>query len=471
MDYVLAIDQGTHASRAVVFDAQGQIVARQLCPIDLARPRRGRAEQDAEQIADSVEQAIDAALQQLGVRQRQAVRCCGIATQRSTVLAWRRNGAPASAAINWQDTRGAPQLAPLHSSAEAIRRISGLPLSAHYGATKLHWLHQLTGNDPDIRLGPLSSFLLERLTQDGRFAVDHTNAQRMQLLDIHTLIWSPVLSDWFGVPIDSLPVCHPVNAAHGTLRDCAVPVTAMAGDQNAAWFASGAPDPAMALVNLGSGAFVLAAQQSAAGIPELLSSIVYSDAEGCSFVAEGTVNGAGNALQWLESRWHIGHPESRLAAWLEQVQDPPLFMNSVGGLGSPWWREDLQPAFSDSDKPYSDAERGAAVAESIVFLLQHNLERMGGQQPVRQLRISGGLSRLAPLCQKLANLTECPVQRPDDREATARGIAWLAAGRPEHWQPPGEIQLFQPAPDPGLRTRYERFTEELRHFIERGSRD
>jgi glycerol kinase len=469
MEYILAIDQGTHASRAVVFDAHGEAVARQLCPIDLARPQPGRAEQDAEQIADSVEQAIREALQQLGSRQRKGVRCCGIATQRSTVLAWRRNGATASAAINWQDTRGAPQLAPLRSRADAIRKISGLPLSAHYGATKLHWLHQLTGNDPDICLGPLSSFLLERLTQEHVFAADHSNAQRMQLFDIRALTWSPTLSDWFDVPIDSLPVCQPVKASHGTLQGCAIPVTAVAGDQNAAWFATGAPDPATALVNLGSGAFVLAAQQSEPGIPELLSSIVYSDAEECSYVVEGTVNGAGNALQWLESHWHIAHPESRLAAWLEQVQHPPLFMNSVGGLGSPWWREDLQPAFSDGDNAYSDAERAAGVAESMVFLLQHNLERLGGQQPVRQLRISGGLSRVAPLCQKLANLSQCPVARPDDREATARGIAWLAAGRPPDWQPPGEIQFFQPAPDAGLRTRYERFTEKLREFIARGN--
>jgi len=471
MDYVLAVDQGTHASRAVVFDAQGRIAARQLCPIDLVRPQPDRAEQDAEQIADSVEQAIGATLQQLGTRRRNAVRCCGIATQRSTVLAWQREGAPASAAINWQDTRGAPQLTALRGRAGMIRRISGLPLSAHYGATKLHWLHQLTGNDPDIHLGPLSSFLLERLTQEAVFATDHSNAQRMQLFDIQALTWSPTLSDWFDVPLDRLPACQPVKAMYGSLRDGAIPVTALAGDQNAAWFACGAPDPDVALVNLGSGAFVLAAQPAEVDVPELLSSIVYSDGQACSYVAEGTVNGAGNALQWLEKRWHIGHPEARLAAWLEQVQHPPLFMNSVGGLGSPWWREGLQPAFSDGDTAYSDAERAAAVAESIVFLLQHNLERIGTQQTVRRLRISGGLSRVAPLCQKLANLSQCPIARADDREATARGIAWLAAGRPEDWQPPAEEQLFQPAPDPALRSRYERFTEALREFMERGSRD
>jgi len=471
MDYVLAVDQGTHASRALVFDAHGHLVAQQLYPVDLARPQPGHAEQDPGQIADSVEQAIGAALQQLGAAGLRTVRCCGIATQRSTVLAWRRSGAPLSAAINWQDTRGAPQLAALRGRAEAIRKLSGLPLSAHYGATKLHWLHQLTGNDPDVRLGPLSSFLLQRLTQEGGFATDHSNAQRMQLFDIHSLDWSPTLGGWFDVPLDSLPACRPVQAAHGTLRSCSVPVTALAGDQNAAWFAAGTPDPATALVNLGSGAFVLAAQQPGSDIPELLSSIAYTDARACNYVIEGTVNGAGNALQWLERYWQIAHPESRLAAWLEQVEDPPLFINSVGGLGSPWWREDLQPCFAPPDVAYSEAQRTVAVAESMLFLIQHNLDRIASLQPLRRVRVSGGLSRVGPLCQKLANLSQCPVERLDDREATARGIAWLAAGRPPGWQSADELQRFQPAADPGLRNRYRRFKETLTELLERVADD
>jgi len=471
MDYILAVDLGTHASRAMVFDAHGRPVAQQLYAVDLARPRPGHAEQDAEQLADSVEQAINAALQQLGAAARGAVCCCGIATQRSTVLAWRRSGAPLSAALNWQDTRGAPQLAALQGKAEAIRKLTGLPLSPHYGATKLHWLHQLTGNDPDVRLGPVSSFLLQRLTQEAGFAADHSNAQRMQLFDIHTLDWSPTLGGWFDVPLDSLPVCRPVQASYGTLRSCSVPVSALAGDQNAAWFGGGAPEPATALVNIGSGAFVLAAQQSGNGMTELLSSIVYSDAQACSYAIEGTVNGAGNALQWLQQQWRIAHPESRLAAWLEQVKEPPLFINSVGGLGSPWWRADLQPRFAPPDGAYSDAERAAAVAESIVFLIQHNLERIASQQPLNRVRVSGGLSRVAPLCQKLANLSQCPVERLDDREASARGIAWLAAGRPTGWQPAAGLQRYRPAADPGLRNRYQRFTHLLTELLERGTDD
>ncbi len=471
MDYVLAVDQGTHASRAVVLSSDGQVQAQHLCPVDLARPKAGRAEQDAEQLVNSVEQSIDKALRELGARQRQAIRCCGIATQRSTVLAWRRNGVPLSAAINWQDTRGAPQLEAFRARADAIRRISGLPLTAHYGATKLHWLHQLLGSDPDVRLGPLGSYLLDRLTQAEVFAVDHCNAQRMQLFDIHALNWSPTLSDWFSVPLAKLPTCRPVCTTYGPLSGTEIPISAMSGDQNAAWFAGGEPEAETALLNLGSGAFVLAGQAADAGIPDLLSSIVYSDQAVCRYVAEGTVNGAGNALRWLEQARRISNLRSRLPAWLEQVRDPPLFMNTVGGLGSPWWREGLAPAFIEGDRDCGDAERAAGVAESILFLVQHNLERIQERAPVNRLRVSGGLSHVEPLCQKLANLSGCAVERPDEREATARGIAWLAAGRPEHWRATGEIRFFEPLPDPTLRTRYRRFTTQLEDYIDSGAHD
>jgi glycerol kinase len=464
MDYILAVDQGTHASRAAVLDDEGRILSQHRVQVDLARPQPGWAEQDPDQIAASVTTAITETLHDLGPRERQKVHCCGIATQRSTVLAWRRNGAAVSAAINWQDTRGAPQLAHLRSRAVDIRKISGLPLSAHYGATKLHWLHQLVADDPDIRIGPLSSFLLQKLTGSGAATVDHANAQRMQLLDIRTLEWSPDLAGWFDVPLGSLPACRPVSSTHGTLEPWQVPVTAVGGDQNAACFAGGMPEPGVVLVNLGSGAFVLATQATSEGIPDLLSSIIYSDRAHCTYAAEGTVNGAGNALRWLADRWRIRDLRARLPQWLSEVVDPPLFMNTVGGLGSPWWHEGTAPAFLEDTETH--ARLAVSVAESILFLVQHNLERIETQSGLERLRVTGGLSHIAPLCQKLANLSGRPVERPDNREATVRGIAWLAAQRPGHWLPSGQSQLFAPLPDTGLRMRYERFGEKLQQYID-----
>ena len=466
MNYILAVDQGTHASRALVLDTSGQVVSQSLHPVSLAHPRPGWFEQDAGQIAASVQAAIQEALHALTAHQQAAVCACGISSQRSTVLAWQGNDTPLSMAINWQDSRGEPQLEALRSRASTIHKLSGLPLSAHYGASKLHWLHQLLGNDPDIKLGPLVSFLLDKMTGGRRCVVDHSNAQRMQLFDIHALNWSRQLSDWFDVPIQSLPVCLPVRHDYGTLADYDIPVTAVCGDQNAAWFGSGEPDAGTARVNLGSGAFILAGRASDSTVPKLLSSIADSDQHSCQYLVEGTVNGAGNALQWLNAQTSAQNIQSRLAVWLEQIAKPPLFLNTVGGLGSPWWKQGLAPKFLPDIDRYSDAERAVAVAESILFLVQYNLEQIQKQQAILRLTVSGGLSRIKPLCQKLANLSGLPVERAEDAEASARGIAWLAAGRPENWCQTGKTQLFEPLSDTGLTTRYSQFIEKLREYIE-----
>lgn len=465
MNNILAIDQGTHASRALVLDSSGRVLAQRQCPVSLSRARPDRAEQDGNELLVSVQRCIAEVLGEFSARQRGAIRCCGITTQRSTVLAWQRDGTPVAAAINWQDTRGAPQLQALQDRSDAIQRLSGLPLSPHYGATKLHFLHQLYP-DPDLHLGPLAAFLVYRLSGGETLAADHTNAQRMQLFDIHTREWSRTLCDWFGVPLQSLPPCRPVCADYGRLDTGDIPITAVCGDQNAAWFGSGAPEADCVQVNLGSGAFLMARQGRATGIPGLLSSLVYSDAAHSEYVTEGTVNGAGNALQWLQDEYGVMDIESHLAQWLQQIAKPPLFLNTVGGLGSPWWRQGLPPRFADDSERLSHAELAAGVAESIVFLLQFNLERLQQQQPVRRLRVSGGLSRVDPLCQKLANLSHCPVQRGDHREASARGVAWLAAGRPADWSEQTAAQHFTPRADKPLEARYRRFIEQLREYIE-----
>lgn len=466
MDYTLAIDQGTHASRALVFDGHGRTVASRQLPVALIRPQPGRAEQDPGQLLASVAQVTEAALKALTPAQRSAVNACGITTQRSTVLAWRQDGTPLAPVLSWQDTRGAARVAALAAHADSIRRLSGLPLSAHYGASKLHWLKRACGEREDLRLGPLAALLLHNLTGDARCQVDHSNAQRLQLLDIHTRRWSPALLDWFDVPAECLPACTPVVGDHGVLSKHAIPVTALCGDQNAAWFGDGLPDNDTALINLGSGAFILAVPPGSAIAPELLTSIAMSRDSDCLYLAEATVNGAGSALQWLQQQQAGRDLAAQLPEWLSRELSPPLFINSVGGLGSPWWNTRLQPVFVPDSTGRTLAELAVAVAESILFLLQDNLSLLQQTRPLARLRVSGGLSRVDPLCQKLANLAGLPVTRSSHSEASARGAAWLAAGQPAHWPAPDNVQLFQPRPDSGLQTRYRQFREHLQQRLE-----
>lgn len=467
MSYILAIDQGTHASRARLFDAAGRCVAAREASVTLQRPQPGHVEQDPGQLLASVREVVDSVLSSLSAGARRTVNCCGIATQRSTVVAWRHDGTALSPALSWQDTRAAAQLEPLQAHAGRIRRISGLPLSAHYGASKLHWLLRSHGGREDLCLGPLAAYLLYNLTGAADSCVDHSNAQRLQLLDIHTRQWSPALLEWFAVPATRLPACRPVMADYGRLDGSGIPVTAVCGDQNAAWFGDGPAQADSALVNLGSGAFILAPAAGADVEPALLTSIAASRDHDCSYLAEGTVNGAASALHWLEQQHTGADIRARLAAWLSQELSPPLFINGVGGLGSPWWEPRLQPAFHPDSKAHSPAARAVAVAESILFLLQDNLARMQAFTRIERLRVSGGLSHIDPLCQKLANLSGLPVIRGSHSEASARGVAWLAAGQPDDWPAADGAQLFQPRPDSGLSSRYRQFCEQLQLSLEK----
>ncbi len=460
MTCYLAIDQGTHASRAVLFDGAGRALATSAQAIELEDKGDGRVEQSAEAILHSVERVMRDLLDDADPGQRRAIAACGIATQRSTLLACGPAGNPLSPALSWQDTRAAASLARLASRRDAIHHLSGLPLSAHYGASKARWLlDRLTASDAATRIAPLVSYLLLHLIDDGPFLVDHANAQRTQLMDIGALDWSQTLAGWFDVPLDCLPACRPICHDYGCLADTDIPVTAVSGDQNAALFGNGPLDTDTALVNLGTGAFVLRQIDRPAPLERLLTGIARSDATGAAYLREGTVNGAGSALSWAGERLGLTHIFEHLPEWLNRIDDPPLFVNAVGGIGSPWWETRLEPAWRDGAND-TDAARLVAVVESILFLVADNLNVMASERAVQRLRVTGGLSRLDGLCQKLADLTGLPVERIEQPEATARGVAWLCAGRPPHWATHAS-RHFEPREDRGLHVRYAQFTELL----------
>ncbi|HGG59213.1 MAG TPA: hypothetical protein ENK26_04755 [Gammaproteobacteria bacterium] len=455
MDCFLAIDQGTQSSRAVIFDGRGKALAGHREPVSIRRLLGGRVEQDARALLDSVNRAVSVCLDSLAPAVRDAVRACGLAVQRSSVLACAPSGRAVGPVLSWQDTRAAGWLETLRDREAAIRRISGLPLSPHYGAGKLRWLK----NRPDFRegfvLAPLASYLLRNLATDDAWRVDSCNAQRTQLFDNQALDWSETLLEWFEIPRSRLPDCCPVVSGYGELFETGIPITAVSGDQNAAVFGNGdLPDDA-ALINLGSGAFVLAEKRAGRSCGDLLDSIGATEQSRVRRLCEGTVNGAGSALAWASRRWRCAD----LSAALVEVDKPPVFINTVCGVGSPWWISGVEPFFVGDDNA-SDAARLTAVVESIAFLLVDNVTVLREKIGIRRLIVSGGLSNLEGLCQKLANLSGLPLEREDNTEATARGIAWLAAGQPPGWKTP-PAERFEPRSDPGLRERYAIFRAEL----------
>jgi glycerol kinase len=458
----LAIDVGTHSLRAMVFDARGEALALASRPLGIHRGEGGRVEQDPAEMLAACREVL---AEILGRRRELPVRT-GLAVQRSSVLIWNRESSEALGPIlSWQDTRAADRLVPLKQHEERIIAGTGLHLSPHYGASKLAWAHDELADrapvaDPEqLAMGPLAAWLLANLREDGLARVDHVNASRTLLFDLNERQWDPTLIREFGIPADALPDCRPTRHDYGRLRGYGIPITAMSGDQNAAVQAEGPLPPDCAALNLGTGAFLmLPTGREARRVPDLLAGILDSDDQGAEHLVEGTVNGAGAALSWAEERWGL----EPIGPWLDLLEpDPegPLFLNTVGGLGSPWWRHDLEPRFFDLDglplspeatQALPGASVARAVAESITFLLRANLDRLRRAGfTIRELRVSGGLSRSERFCQGLADLCGLPLHLTEESEATARGIAWLAAGRPEGWARPAR-RRFEPG-RPGTR--------------------
>lgn len=458
----LAIDQGTHATRAMLVDERGRI--RFSSYVDIALNVQGdRVEQNPGEILASVQTTVDQAIR--ASKKLGRIACAGLATQRSSLVAWdRHSGRALSPVISWQDCRAATWLQGLTPFEDDIKQRSGLPLSAHYGASKLRWLLttvpgvQQTQKDGSFAWGPLSSFLLFHLLEGAPWLVDHANAQRTQLFNLHTLEWDSTLLRLFEIPSAFLPSCRPICSFYGTLNKTSIPMMAVTGDQQAACCSLGPLPSRTATMNLGTGAFVLVnTHQNLYEHPRLLSGIATSSQQRRSYLVEGTVNGAGAALSWAAKKWNVDDVLTHLADWLATTTAPPLFLNSVGGLGSPWWRPYMVPRLLGDG---TVAERLVAVAESILFLLQANIdvmEKMGLR--LRRIQITGGLSRVDGLCQRLADLSQKEVSRPAESEATARGTAWLALGCPQKWPLPGRGRLFRPQVNYGLAERYDRFCD------------
>jgi glycerol kinase len=460
----LALDQGGHASRALVFDARGVLLARGMREVRVSHPAPGRVEQDPEELVASIRDAIAQALGLPGDRRRDIV-AAGLATQRSTIVCWdRESGAALTPAISWQDRRAHAWLEQFRDRAGEIHRATGLVLSPHYGASKLRWC---LDHVPAVRgaraagrlaMGPLASFLAFRLLKERPLFVDPANAARTQLWNCSGLDWDPGLLALFGVPGECLPRCVPSNYRYGTLTagEQEIPLTLLNGDQSSALFAFGRPSPVTGYVNLGTGAFVLRALgRPPDDNPRLLTSIAYHDGREATYVLEGTVNGAGSALARIGEQLGLVHVEQSLGVWLARPEEPPLFLNGIGGLGSPYWQPEFASRFIAEGEPW---QKVVAVAESIVFLVLVNLDEMKRlAAPFEKLIITGGLSAVDALCQRLADLSGIPVYRPAEHEATARGTAFLLAGQPADWPEDVSGQWFKPQPNAALCTRYRRW--------------
>lgn len=463
-----------------MFDAHGHERAASRIEVGDRRPHPGWVEQDPDAVVDSLRQVAAAALAQLDPGERAQVQACGLSTQRSSLVAWDRGtGAALSPVLSWQDTRAADWLQAQALDAEAIRACTGLYPNAHFGLSKMRWcLDHLdavrtAATDGRLLLGPLAAFLAFRLLESRPARVDPANASRTLLLDLARGDWSDELLTRFGIERAWLPEVTRSDADYGelVLDECRLPLRLLSGDQSTAAFAHGELRAEAAYLNVGTGAFVF---RAAADVPQgsrLLRSVVHW-ADAPQYVVEGTVNGAGSALAAFAQAQGIADVGAALdAAWQEngvrgdfqsEISSDPIFLNGVGGLGSPDWRSDFPSRFVGEGTP---EQQLVAVAESIVFLIERNLALLRPLgAPCTHVLATGGISRSDRFCQTLADLAGLPVQRPAHCEATARGAAFLLAGRPADWAALPQ-QEFMPRQATALRARHRRWqdamTEEL----------
>lgn len=466
----LALDQGGHSSRALVFSATGALIAGAQVPVATRTPQSGWVEQDAGELFASLRNAIAQVHAALGPTAAR-VRAAGLATQRSNIVCWdRRSGAALSHALSWQDRRAQHWLEQLSCEDPWLHARTGLYRSPHYGAGKLRWCldHvpavQRAAYERRLCCGPLAAYLLANLLPGHPCVIDPANAARTLLWNLAARDWDDELLNLFGIDRNILPDCMPTRCDYGMLAwgDDVLPLRVLTGDQSAALYAGGRPHADTLYINLGTGAFLQRPTNAPAAPEGLLASIVYADATRAEYVLEATVNGAGTALDWARDRLGVLDIESQLAGWMAREGAIPVFLNGVAGLGSPWWRADFASRFIGGGERWAQA---VAVAESIVFLIVANLERLQGDAPVRRIQVSGGLARLDSLCQRLADVSGLTILRSAQPEATARGVAWLLADAegPGWRDSPGEA--FTPRANRGCSARYRHWRAEMQQAL------
>lgn len=448
-DHLLAIDQGTTSTRAIVFDVAARPIASAQVELRQQYPAAGWVEQSPEDIWRDTLAVARAAIAQCGVASAR-IAAIGITNQRETVVVWdRATGDPIHRAIVWQDRRTADTCARLTSEGleEFVRSKTGLLLDPYFSGTKLAWIldhvpgARARAGKGELAFGTIESFLLWRLTGGQVHASDVTNAARTMLYDIHAHRWDEELCRLLHVPMAVLPEVHDNGHLFGItasgLFDVPIPITGMAGDQQAALFGQACFEPGMIKSTYGTGCFMLlnTGEKPVVSRHRLLTTPAYRLNGRTTYALEGTIFAAGATVNWL--RDGIGaiadaDETSSLAARLPNnggVYLVPAFM----GLGAPHWDPTARGSIHGLTLDATAAHLARAALEAVGYQTLDLLEAMAAdgcpKPPV--LRVDGGMSANAWLCQFVADVTQTRVERPEQLEATALGAAFhagLAAG-------------------------------------------
>jgi glycerol kinase len=479
--YVLAIDQGTTSTRAILFRADTSIAAVAQQEFPQYFPADGQVEHEPEDLWTTTIATCREAMRAANTSARD-ISAIGITNQRETTLLWdRATGLPVHRAIVWQDRRTADHCARLKSDGHeaTFAAKTGLLLDPYFSGTKLAWL---LNSAPDIAkraargdlaFGTVDTYLLWRLTGGKVHATDATNASRTLLFDIHNGRWDDELLALLDVPRAVLPQVMDCSAAFGTtdpdLFGGQIPIRGIAGDQQAALIGQACFAPGMVKSTYGTGCFALlhTGNTPVASRNKLLTTVAYQLAGKRAYALEGSIFVAGAAVQWLRDGLHVV-PSAEATGALAEAADPTqdvILVPAFVGLGAPHWRPDARGALFGLTRATGPSELAQAALESVCFQTHDLLAAMkadwpDGENALKVLRVDGGMANSDWTMQRLADLLDCTVDRPQIRETTALGAAYLAGLHTGFYPEPDRFaerwqleRRFTPRMDEALRAR------------------
>lgn len=459
--YILAFDQGTTSSRAIVFDRQGRILSLAQKEFPQIFPQSGWVEHDADEIWSSQIGVANEALARIGI-QASDIAAIGITNQRETTLVWhRKTGRPIHSAIVWQDRRTADLSRELQDAGHEplVQQKTGLVIDAYFSGTKLKWLldhvpgARQSADRGELAFGTIDSWLIWKLTQGALHITDVTNACRTMLYNIHTGNWDEDLLRLLDIPRSLLPQVRSSSEVYGQTAEglfgAQVPIAGIAGDQQAATFGQACLQPGMAKNTYGTGCFMLlnTGTTPIASQHKLLTTIAWIVNGRTNYALEGSVFVAGAVVQWLRDGLGVIKHSQEVEALACQVTDNDgvYFVPAFVGLGAPYWDSYARGTIVGLSRGSTAAHIARAALESIAYQTADLLDAMQQDATLNlsELRVDGGASRNDLLMQFQADVLGVPVVRPNVTETTALGAAYLAGLAVGYWDEQEISHLWQ----------------------------
>lgn len=470
--YILALDQGTSSSRAIVFDEKGTTCAVAQREFRQIFPQSGWVEHDPHEIWASQASVIAEAISIMDINGLNLAGI-GITNQRETTIVWdSETEEPIYNAIVWQDRRTSDYCDELKKQGltDMIRQKTGLIIDAYFSATKIKWiLDNVAGarkraEKGKLMFGTVDTWLIWRLTRGEVHVTDVSNASRTMLFNINTLDWDQELLDLFGIPRSMMPEVKSSSEVYGhtktTIFAHKVPIAGIAGDQQAALFGQMCTEPGMVKNTYGTGCFLLmnSGEKPILSQNNLITTVAWKIGDKVNYALEGSIFVGGSVVQWLRDGLHVINSSSEVEALASQVPDTNgvYFVPALTGLGAPWWDQYARGTITGISRGTTTAHIARAALEGIAYQTMDITAAMSRDAgiPLRELKVDGGASRNNLLMQFQADILGTKVIRPQVVETTAMGAAYLAGLAVGYWSSIDEIRkqwqvdrIFEPSWD------------------------